>query len=207
VATALRVKAGGNANDTANGTGARAITLVGLNTSGDIVSETIATAGASASAATSQTFLRLTDAFVSASGTYATQTALSHAASITIENAAGTEDWAVIADTDIPRGDTEIGAYTVPRNKSLYITSIRLQVDPANKSNVVMFRRSGILETAAPYSPMVLLLEFPSVSGAIQFSYDPPIAISQLSDVGFLAKSASTTISVCAGFDAIEVTP
>lgn len=72
-AVALRVKAGGNANDTASGSGAREITLIGLDQAGNVIVETLATAGASASDATVQLFIRLTDAFVSKSGTYASQ--------------------------------------------------------------------------------------------------------------------------------------
>jgi hypothetical protein len=203
---ALRIRAGGNANDTAAGSGAREITLVGLDATGEPITDTIATNGTSASAVSSKQFLRLTDAFVSKSGTYATQTALSHAATINIEDGAGNL-WAVIQDTDIPRGDTEIGAYSVPVNRSLYISHIRLQSDEANKTNVVMFKRSGILQTAAPYDGMQLIAEFPSLSGTEILTYDPPIRIEQLSDVGFLAKSNSGTIDVSVGFDGFEVRP
>lgn len=203
--TALRIKAGGNANDTSTGTGARAVTLVGLNAAGDVITETLETAGASASAPTTQTFLRLTDAFVSASGTYATQSAGSHAAAITIENAAGGTDWAVIADTDLARSDTEIGAYSVPRERALYIVNVRMQVDASNKSNVIMFRRSGILTTAAPYDAMTIIEEYPEISGALEFAFDPPLRIPELTDVGFLAKSSSGTISVSVLLEGVEV--
>ena len=203
---ALRIRAGGNANDSAAGSGAREITLVGLDATGEPITETIATNGASASALSSLEFLRLTDAFVSKSGTYATQTALSHAGTINIEDAAGNL-WAIIQDTDIPRGDAEIAAYSVPVNRSLYISHVRLQSDLANKTNLVMFKRSGILQTAAPYNGMQLIAEFPSLSGVEIMTYDPPIRIEQLSDVGFLAKSSSGTIDVCVGFDGFEVRP
>lgn len=203
--TALRIKSGGNANDTAAGTGARAVTLVGLDASGDVVTETIATAGASASAATTQTFLRLTDAYVSASGTYATQSAQSHAGTITIENAAGGTTWAVIQDTTIPRGAAEIGSYSVPRNRGLYIRNVRLQSDESNKSNVVFFMRTGILQTAAPFDAMTLLSEYPAISGFNVFRFDPPLRVPELSDVGFLANSNTSDITVSVGIDAIEL--
>lgn len=203
---ALRVRAGGNANDTAGGSGAREITLYGLDVNGEPITDTIATAGASASGFSTKQFLRLTDAAVTKSGTYATQTALSHAGTISIEDSAGNL-WSRIQDTDIPRGTAEIGAYTVPNNRSLYISHIRLQSDEANKTNLVMFKRSGILQTAAPYDGMQLILEFPSLSGIEMLTYDPPIRIEQLSDVGFLAKSDSGTISVSVGFDGFEVRP
>jgi hypothetical protein len=206
-ATALRIKAGGNANDTANGSGARAITLTGINADGELISETIATAGASASAATSQTFIRLLDAFVSASGTYATQAAPSHVGSITIENADGGSDWALISDGSFPRGDTEIGVYTVPKGRSAYVQEIRLASNADKKANIVLFKRSGILETVAPYSGMVLLAEFPEVSGSLQVDYDPPLAFPQLTDFGFMASVSSSTVDVSVSFDVIECIP
>lgn len=202
----LRIRAGGNAADSASGSGARSVTLYGLDVNGDYLTETIATAGASASALTTNKFLRLTDARVQTSGTYATQTALSHVASINIEDAAGNL-WATIQDTDIPRGDSEIASYSVPRNRTLFITNVRLEAAAANKSNIVMFERSGILQSAPPYDPMVLLQEFPEFSGVMQFRFDPPIRINQLSDVGFLAKTETSTTDVAVGFDCIEVYP
>lgn len=208
VATApfLRIRAGGNAADTANGAGARSVTLIGLDVNGDYLQETIATAGASASALTTNKFLRLTEAIVQTSGTYATQTALSHVASINIEDAAGNL-WATIQDTDIPRGDSEIASYSVPRNRTLFITNVRVEAAAANKSNIVMFARSGILQSEPPYDAMVLLQEFPEFSGVTQFRFDPPIRINQLSDVGFLAKTETSTTDVAVGFDCIEVYP
>ena len=206
-ATALRIKAGGNAADTANGAGARAITLIGLDANGELISEVLATAGASASAPSAQAFIRLTDAFVSASGTYATQTAASHFGNITIEAAAGGSDWALISDGSFPRGDSEIGAYSVPKGRSAYVQAIRLGSSADKKANIVLFKRSGILETVAPYSGMVLVAEFPEVSGSLQVDYDPPLAFPQLTDFGFLASVSASTVDVTVSFDVIECIP
>lgn len=206
-ATALRVKAGGNANDTANGSGARAVTLIGLNAAGELISETIATAGASASASTSKSFIRLMDAFVASSGTYATQANPSHVGNITIEDAAGTGDWALISDGSFPRGDSEIGAYTVPKGRSAYVQTIRLGSSADKKANIILFKRSGILETVAPYSGMVLVAEFPEVSGSLQVDYDPPLAFPELTDFGFMASVSASTVDVTVSFDMIECIP
>ena len=69
-ATTLRVKAGGNANDTAAGSGARQITLVGLDATGNVITETLATAGASASAATTKSLKLLQACCDESSATY-----------------------------------------------------------------------------------------------------------------------------------------
>lgn len=206
-ATPLRIKAGGNANDTANGTGARAVTLTGLDATGALITETIATAGASASAPTSRSFIRLLDAVVSASGTYATQAAASHLGNIYIENAAGGQDWALISDGSFPRGASEIGVYTVPKGRSAYVQAIRLSTDADKKANVVLFKRSGILQTVAPYSAMVLVAEFPAVSGSLAVDYDPPLTFPELTDFGFMASVDASTVDVTVSFDVIECIP
>lgn len=206
-ATQLRIKAGGNVNDTANGLGARAVTLTGIDATGALISETLATAGASASASTSLSFIRLLDAVVSASGTYATQAAASHYGNIYIEAAAGGADWALISDGSFPRGDSEVGAYTVPKGRSAYVQAIRLSSDADKKANIVLFKRSGILQTVAPYSAMVLIAEFPAVSGSLAVDYDPPLAFPELTDFGFMASVSSSTVDVTVSFDVIECIP
>ena len=206
-AVALRVKAGGNANDTAAGTGARAITLVGLNASGDVISETIATAGTLASAASTQVFMRLMDVFVASSGTYASQTAASHAGTITIERSTGGEDWAVIADGALGKGQSEISTYSTPRNKSVAVLNLTISSDADKKANIVMFKRENIMEIQAPYSPMTLIVEFPQSAGLVDVTFDPPLYFPPLCDFGFLASVSASTVDVSIGMDMVEFTP
>ena len=178
--------------------------LTGIDATGEVISETSETAGASASLPTSRTFIRLLEAIVTASGTYATQSARSHVGTITIENAAGTEDWAQISDGSFPRGASEIGVYTVPKNRSAYVQAIRLSCDADKKANVILFKRSGILQTMAPYSAMVLVAEFPAVSGQIAIDYDPPLAFPELTDFGFMASIGASTVDITVSFDVVE---
>jgi hypothetical protein len=206
-ATALRIKAGGNAADTANGLGGRAVTLTGIDPTGELISETIATAGALASAPTTKTFIRILSAVVTASGSYATQTTPSHVGTITIENAAGTQDWAQISDGSFPRGSSEIGVYTVPKGRSAYVQAIRLESEADKKANIILFQRSNILQTAPPYSGMSLIAEFPQVSGDVAVDYDPPLAFPQLTDFGFMASVSASTVDVTVSFDVIECIP
>lgn len=206
-AVALRVKAGGNANDTANGTGAREITLVGLDAMGEIITESLATAGASASAATSKTFMRLTSAYVSKSGTYASQTAGSHAGTITIENAAGGEDWAAITDGTLARGKTEMAVYTTPRDRSAALRNVIISSDADKKANIVLYKRENILEVAAPYTSMLLVTEYPQSSGLFDVVFDPPLYFPPLCDFGFLASVSASTVDVSVGMNMVEFEP
>jgi len=200
----LRIKAGGNANDTANGSGAREIVLIGIDEFGDYTTQALATAGASASAQTSKSFIRLFDVYVSKSGTYSTQTARSHAGTITIENAAGGEDWAVIVDGTLGRGKTEIAVYTTPRDRSAAVRNITISSDADKKANIVLYKRENILEVAAPYSSMLMVTEYPQSSGLIDVIFDPPLYFPPLCDFGFLANVSASTIDVAVNMDIIE---
>lgn len=207
-ATALRIKSGGNANDTAAGSGARSVTLIGLNQNGEEVSETLATAGASASQPTQTSFIRLFRAFVSASGSYATQSLPSHSASIVIENSAGTQDWATIKDTDIGRAQTQIAVYSVPKHRQAFVRSVKISSDADKKANLVLFQRQGILQSAPPYEAMRLVEEHPQVSGLHQIDYEMPLGpFPELTDIGFLARSTSTEIDMSVSFEIVELIP
>lgn len=200
-ATALRVKAGGNANDAAAGSGARSIRLIGLDAEGYEIEEVLDTAGASASAASAQSFLRLYRYLVETSGTYATASSGSHVGNIVIEDAAGTEDWATISAVSFPRGQSKIGVYTVPKNKAAYIDNIQVSVEGNKSANILLFQRQAILEGNPPYHAMRLLEEHTGISGPLALIDKSPKPIPELTDVGFMAYTSSGTVSVSVAFD------
>jgi len=205
-ATTLRVKAGGHADDTAAGDGAREVTLIGLDETGAEVTEAVATAGASASSATTTTFIRLYEAYVSASGTYATSAAGSHTATITIENSAGTEDWTEILVDGFSQGQAQIGVYTVPLGWKAFINTIHVAVDGNKAATILGFARPNILETAAPYSAMRMFFERGAMLGNVSIAGGVPDGPHPaLTDVGFMARVASTTAEVDVDFEIILV--
>lgn len=195
-ATQLRIKAGGDAADTANGVGARSVRLWGLNASGDEVTEVIATAGASASAPTTNSFIRLYQADVEDSGTYGTQAAGSHVGNITIENAAGTEDWAQIQLNGFPSASTGIGTITVPRNHVGLLSSVQINVDNTKTTDVLILKREGILQSSAPYKPIKKIQELIGITQSITITFDVPIKFPELTDIGLLAKVSNGTGAV-----------
>ena len=194
-ATALRVKAG-NAADTADGDGAREVTLIGLDETGQEVTETLATAGESASGNTNVTFIRLYRAFISKSGAYGGPGVNGHAAAVVIEKAAGSEDWATMFFTDKPRGQSEIAAYSVPLGYRAYVRSIKINVATGtNKQADILFtQRGSILDTAAPYEAERMIIEFTGVDGREEVRPDNPWGpFSELTDLIFYAKSSATS--------------
>lgn len=204
-ATRLRVKAGGNAGDTAAGSGARSVRLYGLDANGDEITEVIATAGASASASTTQSFIRLYLAEVYESGTYGTQSSGSHIGNITIENAAGTENWAQIQLNGFPSGTTGIGTISVPRNHVGLVTSIQISPEGSGTktTDVIILKREGILQTTAPYKPISKVQELIGLSASIEISFDMPMKFPELTDIGVLAKCSSGTGAVSVDMEVI----
>lgn len=192
-ATALRIKAGGNAADTAAGAGARSVRLTGLNASGQRITETLATAGASASAATSAQFIRLFKAEVMTSGTYGSQTTGSHVGNIVIENATGGTNWATIPVNGFPTSTTSIGSYTIPKNYTGFIEGISIAVEGAKLVDVLMLQRQGILETAAPYKPVQRVQEWIGIENTLVDEFKMPLMFPELTDVGMLGKVSNGT--------------
>jgi hypothetical protein len=210
-ATALRVKAG-NAADTAAGAGAREITAQGLDNTGAEVIATAATAGASPSAnfqdenGADVSFIRLYRAYVSASGTYADASTDSHAADIVIENAAGTEDWATLDKGAFGVAQTQIACYTVPLGKTaLLLPSPYSFSDTAKISTLYFFQRQNILDSAAPYSAMRLVLDATLTGGSDTMVMGAPIRFPALTDIGFMAKVNATTALLIAEFDLLII--
>lgn len=188
-ATALRVKAGGNANDTAAGTGAREVTLQGLDQTGALVEELLATAGTSASAATTTTFIRLFRAWVSQSGSYATTATGSHAGEIIIEDSGGNEDWGYMLNSAYPEGQTAIAAYSVPLGKTAYILSLTMALDATKEGTILGFKRENILQASAPFSARRMFFEFGGISGVNTLKPNTPFGpFPALTDIGFMGK-------------------
>ena len=204
-ATSLRVKAGGDANDTAAGSGAREVTLQGLDETGALATEAVATAGASASSATTTTFIRLFRAWVSSSGTYATATTGSHSAAITIENSAGGTDWLTIDATGFPRGQSEVGVYTIPNGYTGYLEGYRIFTDSTKTTDYILFRRESILDAAAPYEAMREVSTGQIKGENATIAYGAPVKLTGPCDIGFMAKVGTGTAQVTAEFDLILV--
>lgn len=207
-ATTLRVKAG-NVNDTAAGSGARSVTVIGLDETGVEVEETLATAGTSASAATSATFIRLYRAFVKTSGSYAALSVgavvHSHAADIVIENGGGGTDWTTIERTTsiLSRAQTQIACYSIPLGFDGYLHYVGVNVEGAKTASIVIMTRQNILDTTVPYSAMRLHHEFTAI-GNFSMLHGLPDKLPSLTDIIFLGK-ASATADISVDFDIIKV--
>ncbi len=207
-ATTVRIKSGGNANDVAGGSGARSVTVEGLDATGAEVSFELIPASTVASAASTQSIIRINRVFVSATGTYPTVTAstASHVAAITIEKSAGSEDWATIDATNFARGQSEMACYAVPLGKTAYVKNITVSTDSKKSTDIVMFQRRNFLDAVAPYSAMRVVDEYKGVAGPQALSPHTPLGpYPALTDLMFLGKSASVTPEADVHFEILLV--
>ncbi len=187
-ATQLRIKAGGNAGDSFAGAGARGVTFFGLNELGDRVTETVQTEGNGASALTTNTFSRLFGARVSESGSYVTDFPNdSQLGVITIEDAAGTEDWAII-DQEISR--TQLGAYSIPKGETAHFLNIYSSSDGNKPYNFSLISRTGIDILTAPFAPFVKAGSIIGLEVPFSPIFSTPIGpFPELTDLVFLAEA------------------
>lgn len=200
VVETVRVKAGGDVNDTAAGSGARKVTVEGLDGALAQASADLVTAGASASAATSTQFARLFRAFLpdDGAGTYTgNNTGL-----ITIENTTALVDLAFIT---ADKGESEMAMYTIPISKTGFLTRVYVEVEGSQSADVNIWQRPLSGDLSAPFGPRRLISSFPGLTGEHDRDYDSGVVLAAQTDVWLSAISTASTTRVSAEFDLILV--
>jgi hypothetical protein len=199
-AIAMRVKAGGNAADTAAGAGAREITIQGIDSAFAETSEAVATAGASASSATTATFWRVHRAWVSAAGTYSA----ANTAAVVIEDSGGGADFMTIG---VEEGQGQYAGWTVPVSKTAYLLSAHVTVDSNKTANIRCFTRDNIDDVSAPMDAKRLKLFWDGVQspGFTYKPHGPEFSIAQKSDIWFEAYGDGAVSQVSCDFELLCV--
>ena len=189
-ATTVRIKSGGNANDTAAGNGAREVTVYGLDDTGAAANEAIATAGASESTATTTSFWRVFRAVVTSAGTYTGN----NDGNIVIENGAGGTDLIQISATE---GQSQFGAYSVPLATTAYLLYVDAQVGTANNEAAIrVWTRDDLTDASAPVKAKRLRHIFPGISGLFEFQpRSPSGSFPALSDIWLTAEAGGGSTS------------
>lgn len=197
--TTVRIKAGGNANDTAAGTGSREIIVEGIDDSFNETTEAIVTAGASASAATSKSFWRIHRAWSSAVGTYEG----ANLGTVVIENSGGGTDLIEIGGAE--KGQTQYGAWSVPIGKTAYWLTAHMGVDTNKSANVRVYTRDDFDVTVAPMKSKRLRSFFP-VKGKLRYApKGPEFAMPAKSDFWFEASGDGAACAVIVNFELLVV--
>ena len=199
-ATTVRIKANGSGgNDTAAGSGAREVTVQGIDDSLNEVTETITTNGILASTATTALFWRVHRAWVSSAGTYGS----ANAANMTIENSGGGTNLILIAAGE---GQTQFAGWTVPIGKSAYLLSVTITVDSNKSANVRVMTRANINDTTAPMASKRLKLYFDGVVGHLSYKpRGPELMIPALSDIWVEGWGDGAVSQISADFELLVI--
>lgn len=187
-------------NDTAAGSGAREITVIGLDANWAEVSQTVTTNGTTA-VALGTNLIRLYRWYVSSSGTYASSAAGSHAGTLTIRAAGAGATWDTIGATPFPFGQSEIAAYTIPAGKTGYLVMKHYTVDGTKSYDIYFFKRESANDVSAPYPAMRIVERELDIQGSVTSEFViPRSGFAGPCDVGVMAKVASGTGSISAEF-------
>jgi len=191
-AETVRIKSGGNSNDTAAGSGAREITVAGLDENWAEATETIATNGTSASSATTTTFIRVYRAYVSESGTYGS----ANTGNIVIENTSSTD---VLCAIQATRGQSQLTMYTVPMGYTAYLRELSFSVDTSTNKELTirMYQRRDADNTSSDIRAPRLVYAADGVSGPQAIEFQSPPSFPGKTDLWFTSQGNSgSSVSV-----------
>lgn len=204
-ATALEIVSD-SGNDTALGSGATELTIIGIGS--DFLEKTVVIPTAGVTPVAIGSFLRVYRAFVSGSGTYASQSTMSHDGVILIRVASAGATWATITEFAAGKGfsQTQIGWYTVPADKTAYCLSRHVTVDSTKVIDAFFFQRGGIDVVSAPFTPMRLVQHLDGIGQGVNYQpYSPLSVFPGKTDIGFMGKVAAGTGSISVDFQLLLI--
>lgn len=186
-ATPIRIKAGGNVNDDANGTGAQEVTVAGLNAALEPAQVEIATAGAGQSVSPGTAFRRINAAWASDAGTYAG----ANLGDIVIEAVVGPQDFLTIPAT---YGEDRNSNVTCSANRRAFLLNLVVQMD-ANKEMSVRAKYMDRADTTvAPFGVARQAGEWTGITDPQPFKPQGAIGPTEVgTDIWFEAKLANQT--------------
>lgn len=190
-AETIRIKAGGNAADTADGDGAREVTVTCLDDDFNQVDVVLSTLGALASLASTQTVRRILRAEVTGVGLYGAK----NTAAINIENTTA-ED--VLAFIGAGVSQTEMTHFTVKAGWMGYITRIHADAPGAKPSEHRLFTRENADVIAAPFQSPKIKHHWAELAGSSPEYFDGGIICPEKTDIwgDALGKGAVSSASM-----------
>lgn len=189
-------------NDSSGGSGARQITVQGIQSAATWVesTQTFATNGATPVAIGS--WLRIYRWWVSQSGTYASAVAGSHAGTLTIRVAGGGATWTQIPITPFAVSQSQMAVYTIAKGKTGYFRGADIYVDSGKTLNVLAFQRPNADVVTAPFAAMRLINQWVGVKGEVKYKpIYPSGPYVGPCDLGFMAKGTSTASDITIDFE------
>ena len=195
-----------NVNDTVNGTGARKITVHGIDADWNETVEVIETNGTTAVPLTLP-LLRLHRWYVSESGTYADETSASYAGELSIQELGGGALWDSILGTLPFPAQSEIGVLTIPIGYTGYILSKNIFTDTSKSANIYFIQRPFANDVVAPYTGIRKIIERDiGVTGGYNVNYRVPKGpFVGPCDIGFMAHVSVGSADVSVEYEMLLI--
>jgi len=193
-ATVLKITSA-DANDAAAGTGARTVTLYGLDGRYDQVNETVTLTGQTI-VSTTQTFLRVFRIVVNTAGSGGVNAGIIYA--FTGTETAGVPDDLTLSYAQITAGENQtlMAVYTVPNDKKALFRSIFIAGEATQvvTARVVARPLGGVFNTKDKF-----LIE----SGNTIIQHPVPVLFDEKTDIELRGVVSASTTPMAAGFDIV----
>ena len=199
VARRFRIAAGGNANDTAAGSGAQSITVQYLDEDWNPQTETIATNGASASDWSTGTAIRIERAFVYDVGTYGGN----NAGAVSIEHETSGD---IVCYIGAGAGQTQLSMYSVQAGHRAILSEVNYTIGAAvsQQGDVRMLQRQNADVVTTPFRGVRLVHDMDgTIASNARIQYKSRRVFPEKTDIWCQARGVGATISVSADYDLI----
>ena len=192
-ATVLKISSG-NTNDTLSGTGARTVLVQGLNADyGEI--EEIVTLNGQTAVNTSKEYLRVFRMIIQTTGSGKENAGIIYAGTGTVTSGVPANIYAEIPAT---YNQTMMAVYTIPANKTAYVTMFYAQPDDqaSFQTQLLCGNESGIFK---------IRNQLHAFQSQALFQYRPYLKIEEKQDIEIRAKTGTANVEFAGGFSLILI--
>ena len=194
-AKSIRVKSGGHANDSVSGSGARLLLVTGIDANFTPIYDVIALAGAQASSATTNKYLRVFTIEVQAVGTYSG----ANDGIIVVETTTGVPLIKMLAGY----GKASSANYCVPKGKKMYLTKMEMLIEDNSPVHVRLWKRDNADITTGNMSSKKIVKSFDKISGKFVVNFSSYLEYGEKTDLWATGKSISGTSDINISYDVI----
>jgi hypothetical protein len=192
-AAPIRIRAGGNAADAAAGTGARLVLVRGLDANWDLTTDLLITAGASQSAQSTKSFIRVLDAVSVDVGTYGGR----NVGDVCIERTDATE----VALIPAGIGRAQMGFFSVPNGVQAHVCQLEVECETAVSFSLRMWQRKRADIDVAPFSSAEIIGEYVGFTERAHREFCTfPEPLEAKTDIWFEGKSSTGSAAMSLDF-------
>ena len=197
-----------NAADNAAGIGAREITVIGLDSNWNKISQVKATDGITPVTLDTDIIrlLRWGVSFQDGSGSYASEAIGSHQGNLTLREAGGGTTWSVLTNSPFPIGQSQIGNYTIADEHTGFLLGKQVFVDSAKTADIYFFQRPYADIITAPFPAMRIFEREVGVTGGYGHHFIAPKGpLIGPCDIGFMGSISTGTAECSVEFELFEI--